>query len=105
MTHFRKSYDFESRCNESQRIRDKYEDRVPIIVHRSPHRRRRRAKQTTRQGGLSTGSDMTHHTHCPNPKSARLALSRDLEFCSVYHRSPLDICEISMSQARMPSPS
>jgi len=36
-SHFRKSYDFESRCNESQRIRDKYEDRVPIIVHRSPH--------------------------------------------------------------------
>ena len=34
---FRKQFDFESRCNESARIRQKYEHRVPIIVHRSSH--------------------------------------------------------------------
>lgn len=34
---FRKQFDYESRCNESARIREKYINRVPIIVHRSTH--------------------------------------------------------------------
>lgn len=34
---FRKQFDYESRCNESARIREKYTSRVPIIVHRSPY--------------------------------------------------------------------
>ena len=35
MNDFQKRYDFESRCNESQRIRAKYPERVPIILSRS----------------------------------------------------------------------
>ena len=45
----------------------------------------------------------TTTTHFPNQESARQARARDLEFCSVPHRCPFDICEISTPQARMPS--
>ena len=34
-SNFKAQYDFESRINESSRIREKYEARVPIIVTRS----------------------------------------------------------------------
>ena len=36
MADFQKKFDFESRCSESRRIREKYEGRVPVIVTRSP---------------------------------------------------------------------
>ena len=45
----------------------------------------------------------TTTTHFPNQESARQARARDLEFCSISHRCPFDICEISTPQARMPS--
>lgn len=35
MEDFQKRYDFEQRINESKRIREKYPDRVPVIVEKS----------------------------------------------------------------------
>lgn len=35
MADFRKQTNFETRCNESRRIREKYPDRIPIIVTRA----------------------------------------------------------------------
>ena len=35
MADFQKKFDFESRCSESGRIRQKYQGRVPVIVTRS----------------------------------------------------------------------